>query len=176
MPPKLTAPARTPAPAAPPAPPEPLPGVLTAQNVALFAVLLAAEAILLVLILRRVEGPDPAVQARDISHIEYIDLESVVVPVHPSKSGLDINLALRVEASILVTGTGGERARARDLVRTLSPKIRDEIARTVGAQTAEQAVDPGNRERIKDRLRAALNQAVFREETVKEVVFRYYGP
>ncbi|MBI2919472.1 MAG: flagellar basal body-associated FliL family protein [Planctomycetes bacterium] len=176
MPPKLTGPARSTPTAAPPPPPEPLPGVLTPQNVALFAVLLVAEAVLLVLMLRRVEGPDPAIQARDISNIEYIDLDPVVVPVHPSRSGIDINLALRVEASLLVSGTGGERARARELVRSLTPKIHDEIARTVGAQTAEQAVDPGNRERIKDRLRAALNQSVFREDIVEEVVFRYYGP
>jgi len=150
--------------------------MLTSGNVALFAVILVIEAVLLTLLLRRIDGPETVVQNRDLSRLEYIDLESVIVPVRHGKPGSEINLTVRVDASILVTGSTSDRARARDQVRALAPKIADEIARTVGEQTADQAVDPGNRERIKDRLRAALNQSVFRENMVQEVVFRYYGP
>ncbi|KAF0244340.1 MAG: hypothetical protein FD180_2597 [Planctomycetota bacterium] len=181
MPPRLTPPtparhsAATVATAAPPSPPA-RSAALSPQNITLFAVFLVLEALLIVALLRRVEGPPVAASSADFSRQEYIDLESTSVPVHSSKSGLDVHITIRVEASILVTGDGGERAKARDAVRANAPKIADEIARTVGAQSAEQAVDPGNRERLKDRLRAALNQSVFREEIAKEVVFRYYGP
>lgn len=180
MPPRLTptAPARgAGAPAGPAAPPEPSPRIpaLSPQVLAAFAVFLVLEALLIVALVRRVEGPAP-VAAADFSQQEYVDLQSATVPVHSSKAGLDVHINIRVEASILVTGSGGDRAKARDAVRLNGPKIADEIARTVGTMTAEQAVDPGNRERLKDRLRIALNQAVFREELAREVVFRYYGP
>jgi hypothetical protein len=181
MPPKLSppTPVRTASPlagATPPNPPAPRPPALSPQNIALFAVFLVLEALLIVALLRRVEGPPAATTSADFSRQEYIDLDTASVPVHSSKPGLDVHITMRVEASILVTGDGAERAKARDSVRANGPKIADEIARTVGAQSAEQAVDPGNRERLKDRLRAALNQSVFHEETAKEVVFRYYGP
>jgi flagellar basal body-associated protein FliL len=179
MPPRLTpaAPARTgnPAPAYVPGPPAAPPPGLTPGTVTLFGIFLLAEALLVVALLHRVEGPTAAAPPADFSRQEYIDLAPVTVPVVSSRPG-GVHLALRVEGSILATGDGAERARARDAVRDKSQAIADAIGKVVGEQTAEQAVDPGNRERVKDRIKAALNQGVFREEIAKEVVFRYYGP
>lgn len=178
MPPRLSPanPVRPSGPLTAASPPPPRATALSPQNITIFAVFLVLEALLIVALLRRVEGPPAAASTADFSRQEYIDLATASVPVHSSKSGLNVHITMRVEASILVTGDGAERAKARDAVRAQEKKIADEIARTIGAQSAEQAVDPGNRERLKDRLRAALNQSVFREEIVKEVVFRYYGP
>ncbi len=161
--------------AVPPSPPPVRGAALSPQNIAIFAVFLVLEAVLIVALLRRVEGPAPVVAA-DFSNQEYIDLDTTTVPVHSSRPGLDVRINIRVEASILVAGSGTERAKARDMVRSMAPRISDEIARIVGVQSAEQAVDPGNRERLKDKLRSALNQSVFREDIAREVVFRYYGP
>jgi flagellar basal body-associated protein FliL len=156
-----------------PAPPR---AGLTPQVVAMFALILVAEAVLLTLMLRRVEGAREIVQGRDLARMEYVDLETVNVPVKSARAATDVVFPIRVEASVLVVGDGPERTRAKEEIGLSRQKIADEVARTVGALSAEQAVDPGNRERLKDRLRSALNQSVFKREVVQEVVFRYYGP
>ncbi|NUN48109.1 MAG: flagellar basal body-associated FliL family protein [Candidatus Brocadiae bacterium] len=171
--------ARNPVPdrsAVPPSPPAASPGVLTAGNIAVFALLLAAEAAVLTVMLRRVRAPEETVSGGSLSRSEYHDLPAVTVAVRPARPDIQVSLTLRVEASLLLEGDPADRARARDLVRNEDAKVRDEIGRVVGSLNADQALDPGNRARLKDRLRSALNQSVFRQEIVREVVFRYYGP
>jgi hypothetical protein len=174
---RAASPSRPPASVVPPPLQPPAPrSALTPGTVAIFTLILVAEAAFLVFVLRRIESPYGAIDARDVSRTEYIDLEAAEVPVRPAPRGLDVRLKIRVEASLLLEGSGAERTRQRDLVRATAPKLREEIARVIGELTADEAVDPGNRDLIKERLKQAMNRNVFQEDVAREVVLRYYGP